>query len=106
MSNSSPPKRFTELQEQYPELFKAAEALGKAAREAGPLNAKVTQLVQLGAACALRSEGGVHSHARRAREAGATPEEIYHAVVALTSTIGFPTMVAAVTWVDDILHKD
>jgi 4-carboxymuconolactone decarboxylase len=106
MSPTSPPKRFTELREQYPELFKAAEALGQAAREAGPLEAKVTQLVQLGAACALRSEGGVHSHVRRAREAGATPDEIYHAIVALTSTIGFPTMVAAVTWADDILHKD
>jgi len=43
---------------------------------------------------------------RRAREAGATPDEIYHAIVALTSTIGFPTMVAAVTWADDILRKD
>lgn len=106
MSQSSPPKRFTELQEQYPELFEAAEALGRAAREAGPLNAKTTHLVQLGAACALRSEGGVHSHVRRARAEGATPDEIYHAIVALTSTIGFPTMVAAVTWADDILRTE
>jgi 4-carboxymuconolactone decarboxylase len=106
MRQSSPPKRFIELQAQYPELFKAAEALGQAAREAGPLDAKATQLVQLGAACALRSEGGVHSHVRRAHAAGATPDEIYHAIVALTSTIGFPTMVAAVTWADDILRQE
>jgi 4-carboxymuconolactone decarboxylase len=106
MSPASPPKRFTELREQYPELFKAAEALGQTAREAGPLEAKVTQLVQLGAACALRSEGGVHSHVRRARGAGVTPDEIYHAIVALISTIGSPTMVAAVTWADDMLRKD
>jgi alkylhydroperoxidase/carboxymuconolactone decarboxylase family protein YurZ len=37
--------------------------------------------------------------------AGATPDEIRHAVVLLTSTIGFPTVSAALSWVDDVLEK-
>jgi alkylhydroperoxidase/carboxymuconolactone decarboxylase family protein YurZ len=65
----------------------------------------VKHLVQLGAAAALRSEGAVHSHARRALEAGASAAEIHHALLLLTSTIGFPTVVAAMTWVDDIIDK-
>jgi alkylhydroperoxidase/carboxymuconolactone decarboxylase family protein YurZ len=52
----------------------------------------------------VRSEGAVHSHARRALEAGAKPEELYHALLLITSTIGFPTISAAISWVDDVLE--
>jgi len=48
-------------------------------------------------------EGAVHSHARRAREAGATPEQIRHVVALAAPTLGFPTTVAVSTWVDDVL---
>jgi 4-carboxymuconolactone decarboxylase len=104
MSDTPLPDRFSALRERYPRLFEAVEALGQAVREEGPLPEKTTQLVQLAAACALRSEGAVHSHVRRARAAGASPEEIYHAIVVLASTIGFPNVVAALTWADDILQ--
>lgn len=53
----------------------------------------------------MRSEGAVHSHVRRALEAGATPEEIYHAVMLLTSTIGFPNVAAALSWAEDSLSR-
>jgi len=36
-------------------------------------------------------------------EAGAEPEEIYHAIILLSSTIGFPTVSAALSWADDII---
>ena len=61
--------------------------------------------MQLGAAAAIRSEGAVHSHVRRALEAGATAEQIHHALLSLTSTIGFPTVVAALSWADDVIGK-
>ncbi|MEJ2388015.1 MAG: carboxymuconolactone decarboxylase family protein [Chromatiaceae bacterium] len=105
MTDSSVPSRFAELQQRFPKLFKAAESLGQAVREEGPLPEKATQLIQIGAACALRSEGAVHSHVRRALAAGATADEIYHAIVVLASTVGFPTLVAALTWADDVIRK-
>ncbi|HWN37859.1 MAG TPA: carboxymuconolactone decarboxylase family protein, partial [Gammaproteobacteria bacterium] len=37
----------------------------------------------------------------RAQKAGATPDEINHAILLLTSTIGFPAVAAALSWVDD-----
>ena len=79
--------------------------LGDAARTAGPLDARTTHLIQLAAAAAIRSEGALHSHVRRALDAGVSEAEIRHAVVALTSTIGFPTVTAALSWVDDVLRK-
>jgi 4-carboxymuconolactone decarboxylase len=103
-SSKVPVKRYQLMKRRYPELMEAVEALGVAALDAGPLDDKIRHLVQLGAAATLRSEGAVHSHARRALEAGATPDEIRHAVALLTSTIGFPTIVAAMSWIDDVLE--
>ncbi|WP_448646878.1 carboxymuconolactone decarboxylase family protein [Pseudomonas mohnii] len=97
---------YRHLKHQYPQYLDAVEALGAAVREAGPLEEKVVQLIQLGAAAAIHSEGSVHSHARRAAQAGATPEEIRHALIALTSTIGFPTVVAAISWAQDVLGEE
>jgi len=62
-------------------------------------------LIQLAAAAAIRSEGSVHSHTRRALELGAKPEEIYHTIILLTSTIGFPTVSATLSWADDVIKK-
>ncbi len=98
-----PPKHYLRLKKRYREFVDAVETLGQAVRQAGPLDEKSAQLIQLAAAAAIRSEGSVHSHVRRALEAGASPEEIRHALVLLTSTIGFPTVAAALAWAGDIL---
>lgn len=102
MAKKKEHKTYESLKQQYPGYLDAVEALGAAVRHAGPLDEKTVQLIQLGAAAAIRSEGAVHSHARRAMEAGATPQEIRHALISLTSTIGFPTVVAAISWVEDV----
>jgi 4-carboxymuconolactone decarboxylase len=102
---STAPPEYWRLKRQYPAFLDALEALGLAARRAGPLDEKTLQLVQLTAAAAIRSEGAVHSHARRALAAGATAEEIRHAMISITSTIGFPNARAALSWAEDVLGK-
>lgn len=99
------PGHYLRTKQAFPEYIAALEALGEAARTAGPLDARTVNLVQLAASTALRSEGAVHSHARRALESGATPEELRHAVVAVTSTVGFPNVTAALSWIDDVLGE-
>jgi 4-carboxymuconolactone decarboxylase len=99
----SKPGFYLRLARKHPQYIAAVEALGQAVRESGPLDSKVLHLVQLAAAAAIRSEGAVHSHVRRALEAGATPDEIRHAVIALTSTIGFPNVTATLSWCEDVL---
>jgi alkylhydroperoxidase/carboxymuconolactone decarboxylase family protein YurZ len=98
------PNHYQRLRADYPKLIAAVEQLGDAASSAGPLDMRTTHLVQLAAAAAIHSEGAVHSHVRRAVAAGANEAEIRHAIVALTSTIGFPTVTAALSWVDDVLR--
>lgn len=97
------PKFYQKMQQDYQEVMQAVGQLGKATREAGPLAEKQAQLIQLAAAAALKSEGSVHSHARRALEAGASPEEIRHALILLISTMGYPNVAAALSWVEDVL---
>jgi AhpD family alkylhydroperoxidase len=99
------PPQYTGIQSRYKEVIDALESLGQATKAAGPLDRKISELIQLAAAATVRSEGSVHSHARRALAAGASPDEIRHAIVLLTSTIGFPTVSAALSWADDVLQK-
>jgi len=107
MSRDEPhlPEHYSSIRERYPNVYAALETLGRTVREHGPLDAKTSHLIQLAAAAGIRSEGSVHSHARRAMESGATPEEIRHAIILLTSTIGHPTVAAALSWVDDVLER-
>jgi 4-carboxymuconolactone decarboxylase len=103
MPKSKLPDQYTGIGKKFKKYFTALNNLGKAARAAGPLDEKTTQLVQLAGAAAVRSEGAVHSAARRALEAEASPDEIYHSLLLLTSTIGFPTVSAALSWIDDVI---
>ena len=105
MAKKPEPKFYQKLKKRNPEYFDALDALGEAVRRAGPLDNKIAHLIQLAAAAATRSEGAVHSHVRRALEAGASPDEIRHALILLTSTIGFPNIVAAMSWAEDLLGK-
>jgi AhpD family alkylhydroperoxidase len=97
------PGTHLRFRDAYPEIARAYEELGRATQEWGPLEKKTRELVKLGVAVGNRHEGAVHSHTRRALDAGATPEEVRHVVVLALTTIGFPNMVAAMTWVEDVL---
>lgn len=99
------PDQYTSIQKRYKGFMDAVENLGKTARASGPIDEKTSRLIQLAASAVIHSQGAVHSHTRRALEAGATPEEVRHALLLLTSTIGFPTVSAALSWAEDILTK-
>ncbi len=100
------PKHYKNIRMRYEEYGQALSELGKAIKKAGPIDDKTAHLIQLGGAAAIRSEGGVHSHTRRALERGASSEEIYHSVLLLTSVIGFPNVAAAISWIDDIVLNE
>jgi alkylhydroperoxidase/carboxymuconolactone decarboxylase family protein YurZ len=90
----------------HPEVANAYKALGDACHTSGPLDARTRALVKLGIALGLRHEGAVHSHTRKALEAGASAAEVRHVVLLATTTIGFPAMMAGLSWVQDVLGKE
>ena len=99
------PNVYQNFAEKFPEVFKTYNQLGKSCRESGPLNAKAQCLIKLGIAMGCNSRGGVMSHTRKALAAGATPDEIYHAILLSLTTIGFPNMMAAMGWVNEVIEE-
>jgi len=105
MAGIKAPKFYETLRRNQREVFDALETLGQALRQSGPLDERTSHLVQLAAAAAIRSEGAVHSHVRRALAAGVSRDEIQHALLLLLSTIGLPGTVAALSWADDVISR-
>ena len=99
-------KHYQKLSQKFPEVLAAVENLGTTVRDAGPIDKKTSELIQLAVAASSQSTGAVHSHTRRALQAGATEEEIYHALLLLVSTIGFPKVAAALAWISDIVDSE
>lgn len=99
------PKRFQKFIEDYPEVAKAYEQLGDAVHQAGPLDEKTRALIKLAISTGARLEGAVHSHARKALKAGCTAEEMRQVALLSLPTIGLPSMMAALSWIDDILEN-
>ena len=100
------PKRFKKFKEDFPKVAEAYESLGDAVHASGPLDNKTRALVKLGISAGARLEGGFHSHVRKAIDAGVTKEEMVHAVMLALPTIGLPSMMAALSWIDDVIEKD
>lgn len=97
------PKRFTKFTEDFPEVAAAYEAMGSAAHAAGPLDQKTRALVKLAISTGARLEGAVHSHVRKALASGATPNELRHVALLALPTIGLPSTMAALGWVEETL---
>lgn len=102
---SKPPRHYSRLKKAQPAFIAAWESIGTAVRDTGPLPPKTGHLIQLAAAAAVRSEGAVHSHVRRLLEYGAKPAEIRQAIMLTAATIGFPAVMAALSWAEDILER-
>ncbi len=100
------PSAYRRFADDNPKLMRAYEELSAASLAEGPLPRKTAELVKLGIAIGARLEGAVHSHARRALEAGASVEEVRHAVRLAVTTVGFPSMMASLSWVNDVLAPE
>lgn len=99
------PDFYVKFQQTYPDIWRAYDQLGATVHNYGPLDDKTRALVKLGIAIGSQQEGAVHSHVRKSLEAGASADEIRHAVLLAIPTIGFPVMMAALTWVEDVLSQ-
>ena len=99
------PSFYSAFRDAHPKVAATYEALGEATRAAGPLSATHAEIVKLALAAGARIEGAVHSHTRRALEAGATPEELRHVALLAITTLGFPSAMAVRALIEDVLAK-
>lgn len=97
------PSMAGKIAEQYPEVWRSAQGLGKACAEAGPVDGKTLRLVKLAFAIGALSEGAVHSHVRRGLQEGINADELRHIALLAMPTLGFPQGVRALSWVEDVV---
>lgn len=97
------PKPYVQMAEKHPDMMQAYEKLGEACTTGGPLDRKTASLIKLAISSTAGLEGAAHSHARKALEAGCSPEELLHVTLLCVPTIGFPSMMRARGWVEDVL---
>lgn len=79
-------------------------ALRRAVEEAGPLDRKYRELINIAAFATARIESGFKTHLGRALDAGATPEEARQAaLLTFGSTLGIGPVTDALRWIDEVL---
>jgi len=98
------PGPFRKFVETYPECAMTYEALAAASREAAGFGEREAELLKLALAMGSRLEGAVHSHARRALEAGAKPAEVRGVALLGMTTLGLPHAMMGTSWIEDILR--
>jgi alkylhydroperoxidase/carboxymuconolactone decarboxylase family protein YurZ len=99
------PGPFRKFVETYPECGMTYEALAVASREAAGFAEKDAELIKLALAMGSRLEGAVHSHARRALEAGATAAEVRGVALLGLTTLGLPHAMMGTSWIEDVLRE-
>ncbi len=97
------PDIFKKFVERHREISEALLRVGDLCSKAGPMDQVTQHLIQMGVAVGASSQGGVRSHARRALDAGATKEQVLQTVLLSATIVGFPAMIAAYGWLDELL---
>ena len=100
------PKIYLAFRDAYPEVAEALDELGRSTEQAGPLDARTQRLVKVALAVGSLAEGAVRSNARKALAAGDTAAEIRHVALLAITTCGFPTAIAGLGWLDEVLAPE
>ena len=80
----------------FPEVYAKHEALGREIHEkSGPLPEKTRWLIKVAVSGAGDHKRALETHITKAKGAGATDEEIQHALLLLIPTAGFPAFMKA-----------
>jgi AhpD family alkylhydroperoxidase len=87
---------FTRFKDDFPEVYSADAVLGEEIHlRSGPIPEKYRWLIKLAISGATRHHRALETHIAKAREAGASEEEIRQVLLLLIPTCGFPTCMEA-----------
>jgi 4-carboxymuconolactone decarboxylase len=100
------PDVYVRFRERYPGVAQSLDALGRATQDAGGLDARSQRLVKLGIAIGALAEGAVRSNVRKARAIDVSDEDIRQTALLAISTAGFPTAIAAIAWIEEVLATE
>ena len=100
------PATFKEFIQRFPEIGEAHQKVASVVEGMGPLDRKTCELIKIGICLGAGLESATRSHVRRAREHGASVEEMEQAIMLGMNTCGFPSTVAAWRWMRQQLDRE
>jgi 4-carboxymuconolactone decarboxylase len=98
------PEPYLAFRARFEAVADANDALGRTLQQAGPLDERTQRLIKLGIAIGAQAEGAVRSSVRKALDMGVSSEELRHVAVLAVTTAGFPTAIAGLAWVDEVME--
>lgn len=100
MSVTSPFEVFAQT---FPEVVESYRAMKKTYGEAGPLEEKTKQLIQVAIMVAINSESGTRDHAGFALDAGASVDELRQAVLMALGPAGMSSTSVGLKWANEVI---
>lgn len=100
------PRVYQDFTQRFPEVAEAQGRLARTIREQSPFDEKTERLLTFALAVGAQADGAVRSNVRKALSHGATADELRAVALAAITTCGFPTAVAALRWIDEVLAAE
>lgn len=99
------PRAWQRLSERFPAVVAAYDALRDACNEAGPLDESTVALIKVAVSVGAGTERTVHMHSKKALVAGLDHEALRQIVLVALPTIGLPSALDALRWVDESIRE-
>ena len=100
------PDVYVDFSEHFPEVARAQGELARVIRESSPWDERTNRLLKLAMAIGAEAQGAVRSNVRKALDHGASPDEVRHVALMAITTCGFPTAIAGLRWVGEVLEGE
>lgn len=97
------PRAYLNFTELFPDIAEAQGALAHKIRERSPFDEKTERLLTFALAVGAQANGAVRSNVRKALQHGATVDDLQAIALAAITTCGFPTAIAALRWIDEVI---
>lgn len=95
------PENFAGFKKRHKGVWNAFEQLANVCHESGPLDEKTRRFIKIALAVGAGLEGATHSAVRHAKESGASQSELDQVAILAITTLGFPSAMRAMTWLND-----
>ena len=100
------PRVYVDFTERFPEVAEAQGELARRIRERTPFDERTDRLVRFALAVGAQADGAVRSNVRKAMQHGVSADELRAVALGAITTCGFPTAVAALRWIDEVVRAD
>jgi 4-carboxymuconolactone decarboxylase len=100
------PEVYLEFTRRFPEVADAQGELARTVDDATPFDERTTRLLKLALAVGAEADGAVRSNVRKSLTQGVTEAELRAVALLAITTCGFPTAVAGLRWIDEVLARE